>query len=84
MENGLECQKIGGLTMPNLKPCPFCGRVDKLNVREIKQILDEIVIKQYSVFCDASGDKTGCGASCGYRRTRNEAVKAWNRRADDA
>lgn len=58
-----------------LKPCPFCGRKNGLLISS--------VYDQWSVFCDASGDKVGCGASCGYHRTKAEAIEAWNRRAKD-
>ena len=63
-----------------LKPCPFCGRVDKLIIDEIHHRLDDIVIRQYRICCSAAGDNTGCGASCGYQMTEEEAIKAWNRR----
>ena len=67
----------------DLKPCPFCGRTDKLVFYETVQEFDDCKIHQYTIYCDASGDKTGCGASCGYQRTKEEAIEAWNRRADD-
>ena len=67
--------------MIDLKPCPFCGRKDKLIVHEIKHELDNIEISQYTVVCDASGDNTGCGGNCGYGHfTKEEAIEAWNRR----
>lgn len=65
-----------------LKPCPFCGRTDKLVFYETVQEFDDCEIHQYTIYCDASGDKTGCGASCGYQRTKEEAIEAWNRRVN--
>lgn len=62
-----------------LMPCPFCGRVDKL-------IIDETIphhihpIKQFRICCNAEGDNTGCGASCGYQMTKEKAIEVWNNR----
>lgn len=66
-----------------LKPCPFCGRVDKLKVWKTEQRWDHGVIENWRVSCDRSGDNTGCGGSGGAYRTREEAIEAWNRRAND-
>ena len=66
-----------------LKPCPFCGRNHGLLITSIHHRLDDVIIDQWSVFCDASGDKCGCGASCGYYHSKEEAIRAWNRRASD-
>lgn len=64
-----------------LKPCPFCGRIDKLIISEISHKIGDTKIKQYTVVCNASGDNTGCGASCGLGNfTEQEAIEAWNRR----
>lgn len=68
------------LEMTKLKPCPFCGRSHGLLITSIRHRLDDITYEQWSVFCDASGGKVGCGASCGYYRTKAEAIEAWNRR----
>lgn len=70
--------------MEQLKPCPFCGRTNKLIIHEMSQRLDDTDMKQYTVVCNASGDNTGCGANCGYGHfTKQEAIEAWNRRADN-
>lgn len=55
--------------MAKLKPCPFCGRTEL-----------EIVIvygEDYYVGCLTC---TACGQSC---ETYEEAIEAWNRRAED-
>lgn len=69
--------------MIKLKPCPFCGRSHGLSIKSIHHVLGYITYEQWSVFCDASGDKGGCGASCGYHRTKTEAIEAWNGRAGE-
>ena len=70
--------------MEQLKPCPFCGRTNKLIIHEVRHLIDGTGIKQYTVVCNASGDNTGCGANCGYGHfTKQEAIEAWNRRADN-
>lgn len=68
--------------MTDLKPCPFCGRNHGLLVTSIHR-LDDVKIEQWSVYCDASGGKCGCGASCGYHASKEEAIEAWNRRANN-
>lgn len=54
-----------------LKPCPFCG-CEKIEIH-----LDrEAIITRYRAVC------WGCSAQM-YRGTKEEAAKAWNRRAED-
>ena len=62
-----------------LEPCPFCGKTNYLIMLEASHKLGDIILKQYTVVCDASGDKLGCGASCGFKHSEQEAVEAWNR-----
>lgn len=62
--------------MMDLRPCPFCGKVNYLVVMA-EQYGNE---KQYQIVCDASGDG-GCGASCGWQDTLEKVKEAWNRRA---
>ena len=69
--------------MSELKPCPFCGRVDKMKVWNFKQCMGDVKIENWRVSCNAEGDETGCGGSGGAKRTRKEAIEAWNRRAND-
>lgn len=65
--------------MAELKPCPFCGAIPT-NEGEYP---DKIGICQkpdtgsWTVLC------TQCGASVDCFLTKNEALKAWNRRADN-
>ena len=35
--------------MEQLKPCPFCGRTDKLIIHEVIHRLDDTDIKQYTI-----------------------------------
>ena len=65
-----------------LKPCPFCGRHELL-ISSILHKLDDVEYSQWSVFCDASGCKVGCGAMCGYHDTKEQAIEAWNRRVGE-
>ena len=60
--------------MDELKPCPFCG--DMPLIHESKQDLRNIL---YSVFCGGEHHT----ASVGYFYTEEEAIEAWNRRAED-
>ena len=66
------------MTAPELKPCPFCGRIDKI----ILVFEDDYNYCKY--FCDASGfqnnNNRGCGASSGYAPTAKEAQEKWNTR----
>lgn len=59
-----------------LKPCPFCGRVDSVT----RQKFDTLICL-YSVFCDR--DKGGCGAYGPYECIEEDAIEAWNRRANE-
>ena len=60
--------------MAELKPCPFCGEIPLLY--ESKQDLKNIL---YGVSCYGEHH---C-ASVGYFDTEEEAIEAWNRRAED-
>lgn len=66
-----------------LKPCPFCGRVDKLVIWATETPFDDRRLTNWRVSCDRSGDNTGCGGSSGAYLDRKEAIEAWNRRAND-
>ena len=65
-----------------LKPCPFCGRIDKFKVWKTEQHLDGGVIENWRVSCSMAGDETGCGGTGGARQTKQEAIEAWNTRSE--
>lgn len=52
----------------NLKPCPFCGG---------KAIVTEIPINSYITVC------TNCSSNMAIYRSKQEAIEAWNNRADE-
>lgn len=70
--------------MKKLKPCPFCGNkkaveiIDSADTEEVDFFCVEKVESDYHIICNVS--KGGCGASSGYADTKDEAIKAWNRR----
>ena len=61
--------------MTELKPCPFCGKSEHL---EILKIEDSKHPKHYKVTCDITSG--GCGGIGGYRFSNQEAIEAWNTR----
>lgn len=75
-------------------PCPFCGKSDTLTIGKASDAFAEpdecgdplpyMHTESYSVICDASkpDGPGGCGASGGYKLTEDEAIAAWNRRAE--
>lgn len=68
-----------------LKPCPFCGKTEYLNLyhNEGEDLGDSYVHESYTINCNAAGNVDeirGCGATSGYRKTMVEAVEQWNRR----
>ena len=66
--------------MAELKPCPFCGRKPS-KVREIK--VPMISGFFYTVECKAPQSKCGIKPTTSYCNSREEAIEAWNRRADN-
>lgn len=68
-----------------LFPCPFCGQKETLfvydsNEMQMRYMGDEDYDETpgYLVSCDYL--RGGCGASSGYKETKEEAVQLWNTR----
>jgi Lar family restriction alleviation protein len=65
-----------------IKACPFCGATESLEATPyyIGEICpEEFDSDDVAVCCNIN--KKGCGATGGYRETKEEAIKAWNKRA---
>ena len=56
--------------MEKLKPCPVCGNHDL-------SFVTSVVVSKTCVLCKE------CGEESNWYKTKNEAVKDWNRRAVD-
>lgn len=71
---------------PELAPCPFCGRWEPVltDCQELQACETwkrcPAVSHYKAVVCSIAGG--GCGASSGFWPTDEEAVRAWNRRAE--
>ena len=78
-----------------LKPCPFCGKLVATlsNAKELEDCSDFEDDDRCPACMDWSGGcgyhtvvcgvtEGGCGASTGYFPTKEEAIAAWNRRAE--
>ena len=71
--------------MAELKPCPFCGGtkivVDTIaNIEMIDEPNDYEISHYIAVCCFNS---RGCGSSTGAWESKELAIRAWNRRAQD-
>lgn len=71
-----------------LKPCPFCGKTETLEVITGHQLMDEEQefwphSESFCVVCDASNPngKGGCGACGGFQSTEPLAIDHWNKRS---
>ena len=53
-----------------LKPCPKCGN-------HILSFVIGVVVPKFTVLCEECGEETD------FFDTKNKAVEAWNRRADN-
>lgn len=83
----------GGSTLTaelGLKPCPFCGKTETLEVITGQELMDEEQefwrhADSFAVVCDAStpDGKGGCGGGGGFMPTEAEAVARWNTRPND-
>jgi len=63
----------------DLKPCPFCG--DGHAPTSIVRLGKNGWRDHHAVLCDYGAG--GCGAESGWYHSREEAIEAWNRRAND-
>ena len=68
----LQCVQ-GGLKMAELKPCPFCG------YKGVEILADDNKYLYYRYFSQCQ--RCGAGAKRGH--TKEDAVKEWNRRANN-
>lgn len=66
--------------MTELLPCQFCGSCEAPRVEEVTNV-QHIACGNYRVVCDFT--RGGCGASSGSRRSKAEAIDAWNTRASE-
>ena len=74
--------------------CPFCGKSETLTIGKASDAFSEpdecgdpmpyMHTESYAVTCNASkpDGPGGCGASGGYFPSEDEAIAAWNRRAE--
>lgn len=75
----MECKKA---TL-KLKPCPFCGQEPKLQ-EDIRYPRPECEAKKaYEVFC-VNKNCPICEADNFYSLSKEEAVRVWNKRADNS
>jgi len=65
--------------MAELKPCPFCGGVPKLETHGFwSDLTKDFTEKTYGLICDS------CHTSgWQFHETKSKAIEAWNRRAGD-
>ncbi len=69
--------------MPNeLRPCPFCGNKNVSVVTDnLEYSLGFVDFADFQVICSTTSK--GCGATSGKYSDKDEAIEAWNRRADN-
>lgn len=73
-ENLKHCSDYIEMAGMKLKPCPFCGDKDKDAIEIVEYCIEEYwKIGCINVYCVAQPSVTG--------ETREEAIKAWNRRS---
>ena len=57
-----------------MKPCPFCGKKDNLEIRVSPYVASQSSIRHYNVIC-----RSCCAFYC-YAKTKEEVIKKWNKR----
>ena len=80
---------INEAMMMELKPCPFCGGKYTANLSDCSECFlcvdkppcDGCNWKKYLIVCNTNIG--GCGAASGLYDTKEETIKAWNRRCGD-
>lgn len=72
--------------MTEIKPCPFCKSQKAPELSsciDMEACVDFEACESDGVFCVCCDfNKGGCGASSGFRFTKEEAIEAWNTRAE--
>ena len=69
--------------MVELKHCPFCKGQNINIIACYDDTCDDVYCEgcdkvHYTVVCNAR--RGGCGATCGWRATKEDAITAWNTR----
>ena len=62
-----------------LKPCPFCGKIESLEIESKPITFTDSPLAQYRILCNAH--KRGCGCSSGWECSKEDVIKYWNWRA---
>lgn len=72
--------------MTELKPCPFCKNQNAPKLSsciDVEACVDFEACEDDGAFCICCDyNEGGCGASSGFRFTKEEAIEAWNTRAE--
>lgn len=68
-------------TMTKLLPCPFCGMTPVVTSYDYKTPKGTVLHRQWRVECEYHGCEVQPTADWHYM-SREEAIAAWNRRAD--
>lgn len=68
---------------PLLLQCPFCGSLTAPRIETSDGLQCNMEYQFYTVICDASPKLGGCGATCGFHETEEEAIEAWNKRCEE-
>jgi hypothetical protein len=63
--------------------CPFCGSLTAPKVTDNVSLgyAEHIEAFAYAVVCSAAVG--GCGATCGFQETEDDAIEAWNKRCEE-